>query len=55
MLVLTRKEKETVKIGNDTTVTILKTLRGRVRIGISAPKDTPIVRDNAKVKSKKPP
>lgn len=45
MLVLTRKENESIEIGNDgVTVTILEVRGGRVRIGISADPHIPIRR-----------
>jgi carbon storage regulator len=43
MLVLTRKKSERIKIG-DAMVTIVDIGRGRVRIGIDAPKNVPISR-----------
>ncbi|MFT3931037.1 MAG: carbon storage regulator CsrA [Spongiibacteraceae bacterium] len=44
MLVLSRKIGEILKIGDDIEVQILDINRGQVRIGISAPKSTNIVR-----------
>lgn len=44
MLVLSRKPKETIQIGDDITVTILNFNGGAVRIGIDAPKDVIIKR-----------
>lgn len=49
MLVLTRKAGEKVIIQEDIVVTILEVKKnGRVRIGITAPKEVPITRDDAK-------
>jgi carbon storage regulator len=45
MLVLTRRERESVKIGDDVTVTVLGIKGGQVRIGISAPKSVPVHRE----------
>ncbi len=47
MLVLTRKSKEKIIIGNDQNiiVTILEINGDQVRIGIDAPKKTPIFRE----------
>ena len=45
MLVLTRRERESVKIGDDVTVTVLGIKGGQVRIGISAPKCVPVHRE----------
>lgn len=44
MLVLSRKPKETIQIGDDITVTILNFKGGAVRIGIDAPKEVKIKR-----------
>ena len=44
MLVLTRKKNETIAIGADIAVTVLKIDGGKVRLGISAPLETPIAR-----------
>jgi len=43
MLVLTRKPRETLYIG-DVEVTILRVVGNRVKLGITGPKDTIIVR-----------
>ncbi|RMF40702.1 MAG: carbon storage regulator [Planctomycetota bacterium] len=44
MLVLSRKEQETLHIGSDITITITRIRGNRVQIGISAPHDVPVVR-----------
>lgn len=44
MLVLSRKMYETIHIGNDVVVTVVRTGNGSVRIGIEAPKGVAIVR-----------
>jgi carbon storage regulator len=44
MLVLTRKTNEAIAIGPDIAVTVLRIERGKVRLGISAPSETPIAR-----------
>ena len=44
MLVLTRKTQETIQIGNDITISILKLKGNAVRIGIEAPKDVRVLR-----------
>lgn len=44
MLVITRKVNESFLIGDNVKITIVKTDRGNVRIGIEAPKDVPVVR-----------
>ena len=45
MLVLTRKESQRILIGNDITVTVVRLASGNVRIGIDAPKDVPVHRE----------
>ncbi len=45
MLVLTRKVGQRVLIGNNVAVTIVRVSQGTVRLGIEAPPETPIVRE----------
>lgn len=45
MLVLTRKIGEGIVIGDDIQIKILENKEGRIRIGISAPKDKKIYRE----------
>ncbi|PHR99373.1 MAG: hypothetical protein COA78_25030 [Blastopirellula sp.] len=44
MLVLTRKQQEQIRIGDNITLTILKVKGKSIRIGIDAPKDIRVVR-----------
>ncbi|MEX2317589.1 MAG: carbon storage regulator [Pirellulales bacterium] len=44
MLVLTRKHQEKIRIGDNITITILKTKGKAVRVGIEAPSDIAVVR-----------
>ncbi len=44
MLVLTRKVDESISIGNRITVTVLEIRGNQVRIGIEAPRETPVNR-----------
>ena len=44
MLVLSRKEGESVTIDGNITVTVFRLAGGRVRLGIEAPKDVSILR-----------
>jgi carbon storage regulator len=44
MLVLTRKHQEKIRIGDNITITILKTRGKAVRVGIEAPADIAVVR-----------
>ncbi|MPS58847.1 MAG: carbon storage regulator [Pseudomonas sp.] len=52
MLVITRKAGEAVHIGDNIVVRILGTQNGQTRIGIDAPKEIEIQRDNIKNKKK---
>mgnify|MGYP006275371445 CR=1 FL=1 len=45
MLVLTRKENESIMIGNDIKITIVEVDGGQVRLGIDAPSDVEIYRE----------
>jgi carbon storage regulator len=44
MLVLTRRERESLRIGDEVLVTILTVKQGHVRIGFEAPKSVPVHR-----------
>ena len=44
MLVLTRKNGETIKIGDDIEITIVSAKNDQVKIGIKAPKNVEIFR-----------
>lgn len=44
MLVLTRKSKQSIMIGDDIEITVLKIERDQVRIGIAAPNSVPVHR-----------
>jgi carbon storage regulator len=45
MLVLTRRVNETITIGPDVTVTVLGVKGNQVRIGVGAPKDVQVDRE----------
>jgi len=45
MLVLTRKVGESIMIGDDIEIVVKEIRRNQVRIGIDAPKDVPIHRE----------
>lgn len=45
MLVLTRKVNQTLKIGDDIDITIISVKGKNVRIGVKAPKDIPVHRE----------
>jgi carbon storage regulator len=44
VLVLTRKTKESVTLGNDIQVTVLDVRGNQVKLGIQAPRNTPVNR-----------
>jgi carbon storage regulator len=44
VLVLTRKPRESILIGDDIEITVLATSRDKVRIGIRAPRSVPVLR-----------
>lgn len=44
MLVLTRKRLETIRIGDDITIQVIQTGRGRVKLGIQAPAHLRVLR-----------
>ena len=44
MLVLTRKQKESIKIGDSIVITILRVQGQSVRVGIEAPREVRVVR-----------
>ncbi len=48
MLVLSRKVGEKILIGDKIAVTVVRVAQGMVRIGIDAPNDLPIIREEIK-------
>jgi carbon storage regulator len=57
MLILTRRVRETLMIGDDVAVTILAVKGSRVRVGIDAPKAKPVHRREVyeRIRSQRPP
>jgi carbon storage regulator len=45
MLVLTRKVGQRILIGENIAVTVVRVSQGTVRLGVEAPPETPIVRE----------
>ena len=45
MLILTRRTGETLMVGDEVTVTVLRVTGSQVRIGINAPKDVAVHRE----------
>ena len=52
MLILTRRTGETLRIGDDITLTILGIKGNTVRVGISAPKDVAVHREEVYLRIK---
>jgi carbon storage regulator len=48
MLVLSRRVGESIGVGDGIVITIVALKKGAVRIGITAPRDVPIIRDDAR-------
>lgn len=44
MLVLTRKAEETIQIGDNVVIKVIRTAKGTVKIGIEAPDDVRVIR-----------
>ena len=44
MLILTRREGESVLIGDDVTITVVRVKGGQVRLGVNAPKNVAVQR-----------
>ena len=45
MLVLTRKQNENIVINDDITIVVVEIRGGRVRLGIEAPREVPVHRN----------
>ena len=52
MLILTRRPAETLVIGENVTVTVLAIQGGRVRLGVNAPRDIVVNREEICEKTK---
>ena len=53
MLILTRRVGETLMVGDDVTVTVLGVKGNQVRIGVNAPKDVSVHREEIYQRIKK--
>jgi len=54
MLVLSRRESERIRLGEGIVVTVVRISGDRVRIGIEAPENVPVVRDELAPKHVEP-
>ncbi len=56
MLILTRRPAQALTIGSEVTVTVLEIRGNRVRIGVNAPRETPVQRVESaqKARSRRP-
>ena len=45
MLVLSRKETQRIRLGNDIVITVVRLAGDKVRLGIEAPRDMLVLRD----------
>lgn len=56
MLILTRRVGETLMVGDDVTVTILGVKGNQIRIGVNAPKDVEVHREEVyeRIQQEKP-
>jgi len=55
MLVLSRKVGEKILIGDKIAVTVVRVTQGSVRIGVEAPIELPIIREEIKTRLETPP
>jgi carbon storage regulator len=53
MLVLSRREQERIRLGDSIVVTIIRVTGERVRLGIEAPSNMAVVRDELKTHPEK--
>lgn len=52
MLILTRTKGDSIKIGDNIEIVVVETRGDKVRLGIVAPKDVPVLRHDAKQTAK---
>ena len=48
MLVLSRKKSEKIKLGDSIEITVVRVCGNKVRLGIHAPNDVPVLREELK-------
>ena len=54
MLVLSRKESERIRLGDSIVVTVVRVSGDKVRLGIEAPSDVIVLRDELEPRPKNP-
>lgn len=54
MLVLSRQIGQSIRIGQNITVTVLNCRGNHIRIGVSAPKDVPVHREEVHLRTQNP-
>jgi carbon storage regulator len=54
MLVLSRRERERIRLGDSIVITIVRVAGDKVRIGIEAPPDVIVLRDELESRPKPP-
>lgn len=54
MLILTRKRSETIQIGDDVVIKVIRTGRGSVKLGIDAPQNVRVLRGELNADSEEP-
>ena len=54
MLVLSRRESERIRLGENIVVTVIRVSGDRVRLGIDAPRDVVILRDELEPRPQSP-
>jgi carbon storage regulator len=54
MLVLSRKETERIRLGENIVVTVVRVSGDRVRLGIEAPPDVLVLRDELQARARPP-
>ncbi|MBN1909311.1 MAG: carbon storage regulator [Pirellulales bacterium] len=55
MLVLSRRESERIRLGDSIVVTVVRVAGDKVRLGIEAPLDVVVLRDELEAKAPSPP
>lgn len=54
MLVLSRKESERIRVGESIVITVVRVAKDRVRLGIEAPDDVLVLRDELEKEDREP-